>query len=446
MRNKPCMRTAVWTMGFLAFLVLSGACDKVTTYSGGGSQHTLTISKSGVGSGTITSVPSGINCGATCSAKFTTGAAVTLTTVAVSGSYFAGWSGGVCSGAGTCAVAMSSDRSVTAAFSAYPQYTLSVSKSGAGGGTVTSSPSGISCGATCSANFTSGAHVVLSAAPDSSSSFSGWSGGGCSGTGTCTVAMSVAQSVTAAFSALPQYQLTLLKSGAGTGTVSSSPSGISCGGACTASFTANSVVTLTAAADAGFAFTGWSGACSGTGTCSVTMSAAQSVTAVFSVPPQYQLTLYKSGSGTGAVSSSPSGINCGAACYTFFTANTVVTLSAAAATGSTFAGWSGACSGTGQCVVTMSAAQSVTATFAGPFLLSITKAGAGTGTVTSFPAGIDCGATCSVPFPVGTPVTLDAAPDPGSTFTGWSGGGCFGTGACSVTMSAAQSVTATFGH
>jgi len=174
------------------------------------------------------------------------------------------------------------------------------------------------------------------------------------------------------------------------------------------------------------------------------MSAAQSVTAIFSVPPQYQLTLYKSGSGTGAVSSSPSGINCGAACYTFFTANTVVTLSAAVATGSTFAGWSGACSGTGQCVVTMSAAQSVTATFSGPCLLSVTKAGAGTGTVTSYPAGLDCGATCSVPFPIGTPVTLDAAPDPGYTFTGWSGGGCFGTGACSVTMSAAQSVTATF--
>ena len=364
MRNKPCMRTAVWTLGFLAFLVLSGACDKVTTYSGGGSQHTLTISKSGVGSGSITSAPSGINCGATCSAKFTTGAAVTLTTAAVSGSYFAGWSGGGCSGAGTCAVSMSSDRSVTAAFSAYPQYTLSVSKSGAGGGTVTSAPSGINCGATCSANFTVGSGVTLTATPDSSSAFAGWSGGGCSGTGTCTVPM----------------------------------------------------------------------------------SAAQSVTAVFSDQPQYHLTLYKSGSGTGAVSSSPSGINCGAACYTFFTANTVVTLSAAAATGSTFAGWSGACSGTGQCVVTMSAAQSVTATFAGPFLLSITKAGAGTGTVTSFPAGIDCGATCSVPFPVGTPVTLDAAPDPGSTFTGWSGGGCFGTGACSVTMSAAQSVTATFGH
>src|SRR5439155_11540500 len=91
------------------------------------------------------------------------------------------------------------------------------------------------------------------------------------------------------------------------------------------------------------------------------------------------------------------------------------------------------------------AATSVTATFMqSSFALTVTKSGGGSGAVTSVPAGISCGATCSTSFTTGTVVTLTAAPAAGSTFTGWSGGGCTGTGTCSVTMNAATSVTATF--
>ncbi len=75
--------------------------------------------------------------------------------------------------------------------------------------------------------------------------------------------------------------------------------------------------------------------------------------------------------------------------------------------------------------------------------LIVTKAGTGSGTVTSSPAGIDCGSTCSASYASGTSVTLTAAADSGSTFVGWSGS-CSGAGACTVTMDAAQSVTATF--
>jgi len=75
--------------------------------------------------------------------------------------------------------------------------------------------------------------------------------------------------------------------------------------------------------------------------------------------------------------------------------------------------------------------------------LSVTKAGAGSGTVTSSPAGINCGSTCSVNFANGTSVTLAATPASGSVFAGWSGA-CSGTGACTIAMNAAQSVTATF--
>jgi hypothetical protein len=78
------------------------------------------------------------------------------------------------------------------------------------------------------------------------------------------------------------------------------------------------------------------------------------------------------------------------------------------------------------------------------FNLSVVRAGGGSGAVTSSPAGINCGTTCSASFNQGTPVTLTASPAAGSTFAGWSGGGCSGTGTCTVTLTAATSVTATF--
>ncbi len=77
--------------------------------------------------------------------------------------------------------------------------TLTVSKSGSGSGSVTSSPSGISCGSTCSATYAQGASVTLTASPSGSSTFTGWSGA-CSGTASCVVTMNANQSVTASFS------------------------------------------------------------------------------------------------------------------------------------------------------------------------------------------------------------------------------------------------------
>lgn len=75
--------------------------------------------------------------------------------------------------------------------------------------------------------------------------------------------------------------------------------------------------------------------------------------------------------------------------------------------------------------------------------LAVTLAGDGSGTVTSNPAGIDCGADCTESYQEGITVTLTATPAPGSTFTGWSGA-CTGTAGCTVTMDSDRSVTATF--
>ena len=76
--------------------------------------------------------------------------------------------------------------------------------------------------------------------------------------------------------------------------------------------------------------------------------------------------------------------------------------------------------------------------------LTVTRAGAGGGTVTSAPAGIACGADCTERYAPGTVVTLTAAPAAGSTFGGWSGAGCGTTNTCAITLGAATSVTATF--
>jgi hypothetical protein len=76
--------------------------------------------------------------------------------------------------------------------------------------------------------------------------------------------------------------------------------------------------------------------------------------------------------------------------------------------------------------------------------LSVSRAGTGSGTVTSSPSGITCGSDCTQTYTAGTRVTLTAIPASGSTFAGWNGGGCSGTGTCVVTVNSATGVTATF--
>ena len=79
------------------------------------------------------------------------------------------------------------------------------------------------------------------------------------------------------------------------------------------------------------------------------------------------------------------------------------------------------------------------------YSLAITKSGTGSGTVTSSAGGINCGTACTATYSPGSVVTLTAAPAGGSTFMGWSGGGCAGTGTCSLSMNGNIAVTATFG-
>lgn len=245
-------------------------------------------------------------------------------------------------------------------------------------------------------------------------------------------------------------QLTVTGPTTSTGTVTSSPKGISCPGTCSASFASNTQVTLTEQPTTNNFFSGWSGGtCSGSAsTCTLTLTAATSISAAFNGGDSLTVAV----TGTGSVTSNPTGISCPGMCTSNFGTNTKITLTEAPNPGSGqyFSGWSGSnCSGTANtCVVTLAANSNVSAAFVPGVAMTVTLAGAGTGTVSSNPPGISCSATttttCTASFAPSTPVTLSETPISGDTFAGWSGG-CTGTASCSVTLTAASNVTATFG-
>jgi hypothetical protein len=332
---------------------------------------------------------------------------------------------------------------------------LTVTKTGDGAGTVASAPAGIDCGATCSALFDAGTEVTLVATPATGSTFVGWSGDGCSGTGTCTVTMSQARNVNAEFEGPPEsFTLNVAKGGGGTGLVTSNPAGINCGTDCTESILEGTTVTLTASATGGSTFVGWiGGGCgtAGTGPCTFVMDGNKTITANFNA--SNTMTVLKSGNGDGIVTSSPSGISCGSDCTETYAPGTLVTLTASIPFGSesVFTGWSGeGCSGTGTCSVTMNQARVVTATFDLYKLTVDPNNGDGSGTVTA--TNIDCasgapaGPDCTQTYQNATIVTLTASETtPGHTFTGWSAN-CTPTGAltCDVNVDAAKTVTASF--
>jgi hypothetical protein len=243
-------------------------------------------------------------------------------------------------------------------------------------------------------------------------------------------------------------RLGLAKSGPGTGVVTSDPPGIECGSDCTEAsmvVDAGTTVRFTATPDPDSRFVGWSGACTGTGTCSVTLAETASVTATFAIRV-HTLEARTTGTGSGNVTSTPAGINLAAGNATAdFTHGTSVTLTAHPDPNSRFTGWSGACTGTSTCTLTLDAAATVTATFAiRVHTLEARTTGTGSGNVTSTPAGINLAAgNATADFTHGTSVTLTAHPDPNSRFTGWSGA-CTGTSTCTLTLDAAATVTATF--
>ncbi len=333
--------TGGWDLGVDNFVYMTGAPPPPA-------QYPVTVTTTGTGNGVVTSQPAGIDCGVVCSGSFDENTVVTLTATPASGSVFDGWSGD-----NDCAdgqVSVTGPVGCTASFSVPPppQFTLQITRTGAGNGTVTSAPASIDCGTACSASFDQGTSVTLAAIPHTDSEFSGW--GGAADCADGVVTMNAEISCIANFDSLPpppppmQFSLQVTLTGDGGGTISSVPAGIACGLDCQETFDENTQVVLTALPDFDSGFVSWSGDADCVDGV-VAMASNVNCIATFSLLPppavQYSLTVSLLGNGTGTVSSSPGSINCQPDCSHSFDENTDVVLTATASGFSTFNGWSG---------------------------------------------------------------------------------------------------------
>ena len=284
-------------------------------------------------------------------------------------------------------------------------YQVTVQTAGDGTGTVTPSSGRYRGSQTFTASATGG------------STFAGWSGCDSVSGSACSVNVTGPVTITATFDP-PTYQVTVLKAGAGTGTVTPG------------SGRYRGSKTFTASATGGSTFAGWSGCDSVSGSaCSVNVTGPVTITATFD-PPTYQVTVLKAGAGTGTVTPG-SGRYRGSKTFT-----------ARAASGSTFAGWSGCDSVSGSvCTVNVTAAVTITATFERKTHTLRTSVSVCCGSIDVSPSG---------PYYHGdnTPVTLTARPQ-GLVFSfdSW-GGDCEGetSATCDLTMNDDMDVTVAFSH
>jgi parallel beta-helix repeat protein len=447
--------------------------------------YALSISKTGTGSGQISSQPTGIDCGTQCTADYVPATVVSLTASPQSGSRFEGW-GGACAGSqSSTAVTLNANQSCTAIFNPIPappppppppapppstspavpppspptvSYKLALNKAGTGSGRVSSKPAGIECGSDCLQYYNSDTEISLTPTPFTGSSFVGWEGEDCAN----SFAIMADMHCTAVFDkVLPRHTLTITQSGTGTGQVNSTPTGIACGNDCTAEYTQNTQVNLTTIPDTASSFAGWRGENCGQ---SFRIEKDMDCTAVFnqaspssseqnpSSSSNYILTVNKIGTGQGQVSSTPLGIHCGAECSRHYTDSTAVNLNVIPETGSIFVGWQGEnCSNSFTIESNMDCTAIFDKTSQSPsdsqspsvlshYTLSLNKVGTGFGQVTSIPIGIECGNDCTAQYIQGSSVNLSATPEPGSNFAGWEGDNCSEL----ITLTADMTCTARF--
>jgi hypothetical protein len=163
----------------------------------------------------------------------------------------------------------------------------------------------------------------------------------------------------------------------------------------------------------------------------------------------FVLTISRAGSGSGVVTSSPSGVNCGTDCTEAYVNGSVVNLIPVAEPGSVFAGWSGSADCTDGTVI-VNSAMSCTATFNRALAYTLTtsvlnettSSGVANGKVVSNPVGIDCGMDCTNSFTSGQVITLSPIPGTNSRFAGWTGDADCSDG--SITMNGSKTCTAKF--
>ena len=394
-------------------------------------QHLLDLTV--VGPGTVTSTVGPIDCGGACPTRIDDQVLVTLTAEPSLDARLVGWTGDWCSGAAlTCVVPMDRARTVTARFK--QRYRLTTTSTGPGTIQRANGANG-TCGSGCFL-YDFDQTVELTATPAGDARFIAWAGA-CTGTAsTCSVPMSEERTVTASF--LQRYRLTVTSTGPGALDRDVAEDG-TCGPGCYM-YPAGTDVRVSSLPGTDARFAGWAGStCSGSAsTCLVAMTSPVIVSAAF--VQQYRLATAVSGPG-GLDLSPPPNESCGAECH-LYDAGTLVVLSATLGADMRFDAWGDDCAGSGAtCSLSMSAARIGSATFVPQYRLTVQITGSGT-VQRDIAENGSCGANCYLYDPTDT-VTLTATPGGGASFLGW-GGDCTGSADCSVTMSSARNVTATF--
>jgi len=334
-------------------------------------QYTLTITI--IGNGTVIAAPE--------KTTYTYGETVTLTATADPGWSFAGWSGDITSNDNPLIVTMDGNKSIIATFT-QDQYTLTIIIEGQGA--VSKDPD--------QETYTYGSSVELNATADLGWSFSHWSGALSGSDNPATLIITENTTVTARFT---QNQYTLTISVEGNGSVAKDPEQLT--------YTYGTVVELNATADLGWTFSHWSGDISGSvNPNTIFIDGNKSVTAIFT-QNLYTLTINIIGNGT--ATKNPD--------YAVYAHGEIVTLTATADPGWTFAGWSGDLSNTENPVnITMDSSKTVIATFTqDQYTLTINIEGDG--------------AVAKIPeqptYTYGTQIQLNATANVGWSFSHWSG-------------------------
>ena len=440
--------------------------DKIVTKSfNPPNKKTLIIPMPIPANGMITSDPVGIECGNTsdiCRAKFKEGSEVKLIAKPNENHGQGAW-GGACAEASAdevCKLNMDTGKTVTKSFT--PPNTYEINIYGTGhrkGGRITSTPPGINCGGgntNCGAFFAKDSIVTLTATVSSASYTIGEWGRDCEDfiNETCELRMDRNKGVTKMFSKtgghLPSISYTLNIIKPTNGKVTSDFGGIDCGGSntdCNAQFNEGVKITLTAIkADPNYTLGDWGLSCTGSGeTCILEMTEDKTVTKIINRPDKYTITIARLPKGK--IISQPPGIDCGGGdgkidCSADFSSGIDVTLTATASTKYTLGDWEEDCAGylLTTCTLTMDENKTVTKLFS-TILYTLTITKPTNSTITSDPAGINCGdsnTTCEAQFGENTDVTLMATTKVGYTLGAW-GGACSSAttrARCTVNMNA----------
>ena len=372
--------------------------DKIVYASFGNTYSFPAASISPAGSGTVTKSPN--------ATSYIYGAVVTVTAAPSTGWVFHHW-GGSCSGSvNPCVVTVDGVESATAYFYR-SEYSNILLVDETIGGTVTPNPTG--------GSYPSGTVVSLTATPATGYTFGQWNGDCAGQANPCSLTMDGSKTVSATFTQ-NTFTLTITYKTEG---------GTTNPGAGAITYPYGTVVNVLAYPANGYMFDHWAGSCSGTGNCSLTMTANRTADVYFA-PINHNLII--------AVDPSDGGTTSPAIGVNPYLEGTVVNVTATPLDGYEFAEWSGACTGIASCTVTMDMPKTVTAIFAKD-LEYLTVNITGSGKVIQDPLP---------PYHNGDQVTLTADPDHNWVFTGWNGA-CEGEGnPCTLVMDADKTVAAKF--